>query len=139
MPTRWPAGVRSCRLEAARKEGCAEDRYKRIGRDQKRIDRLLVELFVQAHSAPPEETVLDLDVTDTARHGHQKGRFFQGFRGHYCYLPLYIFSGQHLLCAGRDGEPDQRATEPVCRPGEHGHHARQPVAAVPGGDGLHTD
>lgn len=98
-----------CRLEGARKEGCAEDRYKRIGYNQEAVDRLLVELFLEAHSAPPEQIVLDLDVTDTAIHGKQEGRFFHGFYGHYCYLPLYIFSGQHLLCA-RLRKADQDAS-----------------------------
>lgn len=88
-----------CRLEGARKEGCAEDRYKRIRYEQEAIDRLLVELFLESHSEAPGEIVLDLDVTDTAIHGHQEGRFFHGFYGHYCYLPLYIFCGQQLLCA----------------------------------------
>ena len=87
------------RMEGARKEGCALDRYKRIRYDEQAIDRLLVDLFLEAHAAPPGEIVLDLDVTDTAIHGHQEGRFFHGFYGHYCYLPLYIFCGQHLLCA----------------------------------------
>jgi hypothetical protein len=88
-----------CRLEGARQEGCAEDRYKRIRYSQESIDRLLVELFLEAHREAPKQIVLDLDVTDTAIHGHQEGRFFHGFYGHYCYLPLYIFCGQHLLCA----------------------------------------
>ena len=88
-----------CRLEGAREEGCAEDRYKRIRYSQESVDRLLVEWFLEAHGEAPGEIVLDLDVTDTAIHGQQEGRFFHGFYGHYCYLPLYIFSGQHLLCA----------------------------------------
>ena len=56
-------------------------------------------MFVEAHAAPPEEIVLDLDVTDTPLHGQQEERFFHGYYGQYCYLPLYIFSGEHLLCA----------------------------------------
>ncbi len=38
-------------------------------------------------------------MTDTPLHGEQEGRFFHGYYGHYCYLPLYIFCGEHLLCA----------------------------------------
>ena len=95
-----PLAIKSalCRLEGTRREGCAEDRYKRIGYNQEAIDRLLVELLLQAHSAPPEEIVLDLDVTDRAIHGQLEGRFSHGFYGHYFYfyLPLYIFSGQPL-------------------------------------------
>src|SRR5579884_2981442 len=63
------------------------------------VDRLLVEIFLEAHAQPPEQMVLDLDATDDPLHSNQEGRFFHGYYGHYCYLPLYIFSGDHLLCA----------------------------------------
>jgi len=63
------------------------------------VDRLFVHLFVQAHATAPTEIVLDLDATDDPVHGAQEGRFFHGYYGHYCYLPLYIFAGEHLLCA----------------------------------------
>jgi hypothetical protein len=75
------------------------DRYKKIRCDFERVDRLLVDLFVEAHATPPEEIILDVDATDTALHGRQEGRFFHGYYNHYCYLPLYIFAGEHLLCA----------------------------------------
>ena len=75
------------------------DRYKKIRCDPAAIDRLLVDLFVEAHSAAPQKIILDIDATDTPLHGQQEGRFFHGYYGHYCYLPLYIFSGQHVLCA----------------------------------------
>ena len=75
------------------------DRYKKIRCDSEAIDRLLVDVFVEAHPEPPEEIILDIDVTDTPLHGQQEGRFFHGYYRHYCYLPLYIFCGQHLLCA----------------------------------------
>ena len=52
-----------------------------------------------AHPQPPAEIVLDFDATDDPIHGHQLGRFFHGYYDHYCYLPLYIFCGEHLLCA----------------------------------------
>jgi Transposase DDE domain group 1 len=58
-----------------------------------------VTLFLQAHPAPPSRIVLDLDATDDPIHGHQLGRFFHGYYKNYCYLPLYIFCGDHLLCA----------------------------------------
>jgi hypothetical protein len=51
------------------------------------------------HSEPPQRIVLDLDATDDPLHGHQLGRFFHGYYKSYCYLPLYIFCGSHLLCA----------------------------------------
>ena len=54
---------------------------------------------MESHESAPEEIVLDLDATDDPIHGQQEGRFFHGYYRHYCYLPLYIFSGEHLLCA----------------------------------------
>jgi len=74
-------------------------RYHKIRPDSAAIERLLVELFLDAHSAAPAEITLDLDATDDPLHGHQEGRFFHGYYDHYCYLPLYIFSGEHLLVA----------------------------------------
>jgi hypothetical protein len=85
------------RLEGSRK-GAAE-RYHRIGFDSEAIDRLLVDVFIESHSRAPAEVILDLDATDDPVHGQQQGRFFHGYYRHYCYLPLYIFSGDHLLCA----------------------------------------
>jgi transposase InsO family protein len=75
------------------------DRYKKVNYDAEAIDRLLVDLWLEAYACPPEEVILDLDTTDVALHGHQENRFFHGYYNHYCYLPLYIFSGEHLLCA----------------------------------------
>jgi hypothetical protein len=87
------------RLELACPESVAEDRYKRIELDFDAVDRLLVESFLASFDKAPEEIVLDLDATDDPLHGQQEGRFFHGYYGHYCYLPLYIFAGEHLLCA----------------------------------------
>jgi hypothetical protein len=75
------------------------ERYKKIAVDHAAVDRLLVDVFLKAHATPPAEIVLDLDATDDPVHGAQEGRFFHGFYGHYCYLPLYIFAGEHLLGA----------------------------------------
>jgi hypothetical protein len=74
-------------------------RYKKIHCRQEAVEELLTALFVEAHSEAPERVVLDLDVTDLPLHGHQEGRFFHGYYDEYCYLPLYIFAGEHLLCA----------------------------------------
>jgi hypothetical protein len=74
-------------------------RYKKIHCRQEAVEKLLTALFVEAHSEAPECVVLDLDVTDLPLHGHQEGRFFHGYYDEYCYLPLYIFAGEHLLCA----------------------------------------
>jgi hypothetical protein len=74
-------------------------RYKKIHCRAEAVDELLSTVFVEAHDAPPERVVLDLDVTDLPLYGHQEGRFFHGYYDEYCYLPLYIFAGEHLLCA----------------------------------------
>ena len=80
--------------------GADEDsRYKKIACRTRDVERLFVTLFLQAHARPPERIVLDLDATDDPIHGHQLGRFFHGYYKDYCYLPLYIFCGDHLLCA----------------------------------------
>lgn len=75
------------------------DRYHKITPDPRAMDRLWVELFLEAHRRAPKRIVLDLDATDDPLHGKQEGRFFHGYYNHYCYLPLYIFCGEHLLCA----------------------------------------
>lgn len=77
----------------------AELRYKKIIMKPEEIDRLFVDVFLQARSEAPEEIVLDVDATDDPLHGNQEGRFFHGFYMNYCYLPLYIFCGEFLLCA----------------------------------------
>jgi hypothetical protein len=87
------------RLELTAPRVAHGERYKKIALDAARVERLFVELFVQAHEAPPDEIVLDLDATDDPLHGRQEGRFFHGYYDAYCYLPLYIFCGDHLLAA----------------------------------------
>jgi len=77
----------------------APTRYHKIGHDGAAIERLFVDLFIEAHEAAPEQIILDLDATDDPIHGEQEGRFFHGYYGGYCYLPLYIFCGRHLLTA----------------------------------------
>lgn len=77
----------------------AELRYKKIIMKPEEIDRLFVEVFLQAHAEAPEEIILDVDATDDPLHGNQEGRFFHGYYKNYCYLPLYIFCGEFLLCA----------------------------------------
>jgi hypothetical protein len=80
-------------------ESCGSSRYHKIRPDTAAIEALWVELFLDAHRAAPAEIILDLDATDDPLHGHQEGRFFHGYYDGYCYLPLYIFAGEHLLCA----------------------------------------
>lgn len=87
------------RLELTPAGSPIRERYHKITYSAEALDTLLVELFLEAHPKPPTEIVLDLDATDTPLHGQQEARFFHGYYGHYCYLPLYIFAGDHLLCA----------------------------------------
>jgi hypothetical protein len=75
------------------------NRYHKIGHDPAAIEGVFVDLFLEAHKTPPKEIVLDLDATDDPLHGHQEGRFFHGYYDCYCYLPLYVFCGRHLLAA----------------------------------------
>jgi Transposase DDE domain group 1 len=74
-------------------------RYHKISYDAAQIEALFVDLFLDAHSAAPPQITLDLDATDDPLHGHQEGRFFHGYYDNYCYLPLYVFCGRHLLAS----------------------------------------
>ena len=87
------------RLELTPAGSPAAERYNKISYSAEALDALLVDLFLEAHPRAPREIVLDLDATDTPLHGRQEARFFHGYYGHYCYLPLYVFCGDHLLCA----------------------------------------
>jgi len=84
------------RLELSRLQ---PTRYHKISHNPIAIKRLLVDLFLEAHERAPREIILDLDATDDPVHGEQEGRFFHGYYDCYCYLPLYIFCGRHLLAA----------------------------------------
>ena len=92
------------RLELGRPEQ-PRDRYKRVVARTEALDDLLVELFMESRTEPPRELWLDLDATDDPLHGAEEGRFFHGYYRCYCYLPLYVFCGEHLL----------RAPAPLCR------------------------
>jgi len=87
------------RLELTPVGADENSRYKKVRCRTHDAERLFVTLFLQAHPRPPERIVLDLDATDDPIHGHQLGRFFHGYYKSYCYLPLYVFCGDHLLCA----------------------------------------
>jgi hypothetical protein len=73
--------------------------YHKIGHDPLSIEAVFVDLFLEAQRRAPPQIILDLDATDDPLHGHQEGRFFHGYYDCYCYLPLYIFCGRHLLAA----------------------------------------
>jgi len=84
------------RLELSRD---APTKYCKIAHDGAAIEGLFVDLFLEAHASPPKQIVLDLDATDDPLHGDQEGRFFHGYYDCYCYMPLYVFCGRHLLAA----------------------------------------
>ena len=108
----------------------------------------MIELCIEAHEEEPEEIVLDLDATDDRIHGNQVGRFFHGYYDHYCFLPLYIFAGDHLLCArlrtaDQDGaagprrSPQKRPVAVTSKPASWEvaqggvHHASEAVGCKP--------
>src|ERR1700674_5310895 len=76
-----------------------KDRYKKITFWKEAIDELLVKVFLESHQHAPDQIILDVDTTDLPLHGKQEGRFFHGYYDSYCYLPLYVFCGEHVLCA----------------------------------------
>ena len=82
-----------------RQKGSDKPETKKIVVDPESIDALLVDLFLEAHQGAPQNIVLDLDATDDRWYGNQEGRFYHGYYHDYCYLPLYVFCGEHLLCA----------------------------------------
>lgn len=91
-----PLAGKSTLSRLERNDGNAS-RYSKITYWRDAIDELLVKIYLEAHATPPQEIVLDLDTTDVELHGRQEGRFFHGYYDEYCYLPLYIFCGEHLL------------------------------------------
>jgi len=104
------------RLEHAGKIG--QDRHHKLDHDTAAIERLFGDLFLDAHSKPPTRIVIDLDATDDRLYGEQEGRHFHGYYDCYCYLPLYIFCGRHLLAAklrSSANDAADGATEEVAR------------------------
>lgn len=87
------------RLELSPAAAPHTERYSKVAYSAAAIDALLVRVFQEAHQSAPRRIVIDLDATDTPLHGQQENRFFHGYYNHYCYLPLYIFRGDHLLRA----------------------------------------
>jgi Transposase DDE domain group 1 len=98
------------RLELRADDPQKDGRYKKIAIDATKVEELFVKIFLQAHGQAPQVLIFDLDATDDPLHGHQEGRFFHGYYRNYCYLPLYIFCGDFLLCARlRQSNEDQSA------------------------------
>ena len=87
------------RLELAPAGVESKHRYHKIVCQPELVDQFFVETFLDAYPEPPSRIVLDFDATDDPTHGGQENRFFHGYYGCYCYLPLYVFCDEHLLCA----------------------------------------
>ena len=87
------------RMELTPSGASGKSRYKKIACRHSMVETFFVDMFLKHHRKPPAEIVLDVDATDDPLHGHQLGRFFHAYYKNYCYLPLYIFCGDHLLCA----------------------------------------
>ena len=87
------------RLELTPAHATVKSPYKKVVVSPESVDDLFLDVFLEAHAKAPEQIVLDVDATDDPVHGNQEGRFFHGYYKGYCYLPLYIFCGEHLLCA----------------------------------------
>jgi hypothetical protein len=85
------------RLEHGLMHGAS--RYCKISVDDSAMEQVFLDIYVAAHETPPKQVMLDMDATDDPLHGAQEGRFFHGYYRCYCYLPLYIFDGRHLLVA----------------------------------------
>jgi len=93
-------------------------RYHKISHNPAAIRGLLVDAFLEAHERTPKQIILDLDATDDPLHGEQEGRFLHGYYDCYCYLPLYVFCGRHLLVAKlrrADRDAADGAVEEVAR------------------------
>ena len=87
------------RLELTPADATSKSSYKKIVLYPDSVDNLFVDVFLEAHRDVPKQIILDVDATDDPLHGNQEGKFFHGYYKAYCYLPLYIFCGEHLLCA----------------------------------------
>jgi hypothetical protein len=87
------------RLELTPVRANKRSRYKKVTVNKHQVDAFFTNVFLQSYDRPPSTIILDLDATDDIVHGHQLGRFFHGYYKNYCFLPLYIFCGDHLLCA----------------------------------------
>ena len=87
------------RMELSAQACRSGNRYKKISCDAHKVQALLIELFLESFTEPPKEIILDFDATDIPLHGEQEERFFHGYYGNYCYLPLYVTCGQFVLAA----------------------------------------
>lgn len=101
------------RLELTPADANEKSRYKKIALNTTAVDELLVDLYIQRQPRQPKQIVVDLDATDDRLHGNQEGRFYHGYYREYCYLPLYVFIGEHLVCARLRGADQDAAAGSV--------------------------
>jgi hypothetical protein len=106
------------RLELTPDVSSTQARYKKVVCDFGAMDRLLIDMALSGQDEAPERIILDIDATDDLIHGKQEGRFFHGYYGNYCYLPLYIFWGDRPLLARlrtAEREPARGVVEELSR------------------------
>jgi hypothetical protein len=103
-------------------------KYAKIAHDPASIEGLFVDLFIEAHAKAPKQITLDLDATDDPLHGDQEGRFFHAYYDCYCYLPLYVFCGRHLLAAKLRPSRPELTNWP---PDTHNGTERELIGAAP--------
>lgn len=87
------------RLELSGTGDLSKQRYKKITADFDKIENYFVDKFLNTYPKTPKEIIIDVDATDDLIHGDQEGKYFHGYYGDYCYLPLYIYCENYLLAA----------------------------------------
>ena len=106
------------RLEHGCEELGENARYAKITHSRAAIENYFIDAYIRQQEKAPPFIILDIDATDDPLHGKQEGRYFHGYYGHYCYMPLYIFCGDHLLAAKlqtADVDPATGAIEQLAR------------------------
>lgn len=88
------------RIELGKEAIEVNERYNKIACSDSSLELFFIQEFVRyAKAKKLKQLILDADATDIPLHGKQEGRFYHGYYGHYCYLPLYIFCEDFPLWA----------------------------------------
>jgi hypothetical protein len=93
------------RLELSKPE---PSRYHKISYDAEAVDRLFVDLFLEAHRTAPSQITLDLDATDDPLHGQQEGASFMATTNPIVTCRCIFFAGGTCFapsCAGPTSTP----------------------------------
>jgi len=85
------------RIDRTAAEANSQSRYEKVVCDFDKLSSCFVQTFIKSHQRAPERLILDVDPTDIQLHGNQERRFYHGYYGHYCYLPMYLFCGDYPL------------------------------------------